>query len=107
MHHGPEMSSVSLLIQPSSITPTLTPGRDEEEGEEGEMRIGWKKTGRKEGRKGEISEKKGSMGACAHAAGDVSMTVAFVRDHTYTTVDLPPKTINPSVVFGIHVSHLI
>lgn len=43
MHHGPEMSSVSLLIQPSSITPTLTPGRDEEEeeGEGEEMRI-WK-----------------------------------------------------------------
>lgn len=34
MHHGPEMSSVSLLIQPSSITPTLTPGRDDEEEEE-------------------------------------------------------------------------
>lgn len=34
MHHGPEMSSVSLLIQLSSITPTLTPGRDDEEEEE-------------------------------------------------------------------------
>ena len=51
MHHGPEMSSVSLLIQPSSITPTLTPGRDEEEEEEEEgeeMRTG------KEKRKEEI-----------------------------------------------------
>lgn len=35
MHHGPEMSSVSLLIQPSSITPTLMP--DQEEEEEGQM----------------------------------------------------------------------
>lgn len=34
MHHGPEMSSVSLLIQPFSITPTLMPSRDEEEEEE-------------------------------------------------------------------------
>lgn len=36
MHHGPEMSSVSLLIQPSSITPTLTPGRDEKKEKEKE-----------------------------------------------------------------------
>lgn len=39
MHHGPEMSSVSLLTQPSSITPTLTAARDEEvEGEQGLVR---------------------------------------------------------------------
>ena len=53
MHHGPEMSSVSLLIQPSSITPTLTPGRDEEEEEEEEEEGEEMRTG-KEKRKEEI-----------------------------------------------------
>ena len=41
MHHVPEMSSVSLLIQLSSITPTLTPGRDDD-GEEEKERLGRK-----------------------------------------------------------------
>lgn len=38
MHHGPEMSSVSLLMQPFSITPTLTPSRDEEKEKRGKRR---------------------------------------------------------------------
>lgn len=65
MHHGPEMSSVSLLIQPFSITPTLTPSRDDEEGDEEEEEK------RGEGRHGGSRWKKES----------VSQTMT-VRNHT-------------------------
>ena len=52
MHHGPEMSSVRLLMQPSSITPTLTPGGDDEEEEEEEDEEEWRIGKEKQGEEG-------------------------------------------------------
>lgn len=58
MHHGTEMSSVSLLIQLSSITPTLPADRDEEEEEEEKKSLGKKKMkGRQEKRKTNMRKK--------------------------------------------------
>lgn len=56
MHHGTEMSSVSLLIRLSSITPTLPADRDEEEEEEEEGSLGRKK--KKTAKKREINMRK-------------------------------------------------
>lgn len=75
MHHGPEMSSVSLLIQPSSITPTFTPGSNEEE----EMRIGKEKQG---GEQEENSREREKRVYTCEPEKDILGMCEFVRDHT-------------------------
>lgn len=91
MHHGPEMSSVSLLIQPSSITPTLTPGRDDEEEEELGKKNWQPKRGKQMRKAAESSTRTWSRWE----------SVSW-RNHTHTKKS--PCHPRPSVVFGSCVS---